>query len=116
MRSDVKEFREFLRTVCVVSAMMASISFVGVSILVLIYSPSGVVEAGPWKDVAYYGIVAVYGFAATSIITLIALDPRLKVLGQKKVKEFIHKGIWILLLVSWISFLVLIAGLLLTFL
>lgn len=112
MRTDVREFREFLRTVCTVSAMMASISFVGVSILILIYSPSGVTAPGAWKDVAYFGIAAVFGFSATSILSLIAIDPQKK--WGKEIKKA-RKMIWALLLMSWLFFLVLIAGLWLTF-
>lgn len=115
MRTDAKEFREFLRTVCIVSATMASMSFVGVSIIISIYPPSAVTGAGAWRNVAYLGVVAVFGFSATSIAALIWLDPTLKGLKTKREREMTHKGIWVLILVSWFSFLALIAGLLITF-
>lgn len=114
MRPDVKEFREFLRTVCTVSAMMASMSFVGVSILILIYSPLGATVPGAWRDVAYFGIVAVFGFAWTSITALVGLGPKVKGLTEKEIKRR-HKLLWALLAMSWSCFFVLIAGLLLTF-
>jgi len=116
MRPNVKEFREFLRTVCVVSAMMASISFVGVSILISIYSPSGVIGSEVWNIVAYVGVAAVYVFAIASINALRALDPYAKKWskGDKGMKK-IRRRIWQYMGIGWAFFFILIAGLLFTF-
>lgn len=115
MRPNVKEFREFLRIVCIVSATMASMSFVGVSILISIYSPLGITEAGPWKRVAYMGIIAAFNFSFTSIFALIRLGPKVKEPETNEKIERTCRGIWVLLSISWASFFLLIAGLLLTF-
>lgn len=116
MRPNVKEFREFLRTVCTISAMMASISFVGVSILISIYSPSGVIGSEVWNFVAYAGVAAVFAFAVASINALRALDPYAKKWsksdkGMKKLRGKIWGYMWI----GWGFFFILIAGLIFTF-
>ncbi len=115
MRAELKEFKEFLKTVCIVSATMASISFVGVSILVLIYSPSGVTATGAWRDAAYFGVAAVFGFAIVSILTLIVLDPKIVRWESKKRVDQVREWMWGLLLLSWFFFLALIGGLFFTF-
>lgn len=112
MRTDVKEFKEFLKILCLVSAAMASLSFVGVSIFVSIYSPTG---TGAWKNVAYVGILAVFGFAWTSIAALYRLDPKVRGLETEKGIEITRRWIWALLISSWGAFFLLIIGLLITF-
>lgn len=92
---------------------MASLSFVGVSIFASIYTPTSM---GEWKNVAYIGVIAVFGFGFTSIVTLYALDPKVKWMETKKQIEGFRKNMWILLGLSWGAFLLLTTGLLIAFL
>lgn len=95
---------------------MASISFVGVSILILIYSPSGVIGTGVWNIVAYAGVAAVYVFAIASINALRALDPYAKKWPKNdKGMKKLRRRIWQYMGIGWAFFFILIAGLLFTF-
>lgn len=116
MRADAKEFREFSRTIGVISATLASIGFVGVSILVLIYSPAGVVTPGLWKIAAGFGVASVSIFSVTSIVALFGTDPARKWMKTKKEIEKLNKALRELFTLGWVAFSVLVGGLLFTFL
>jgi hypothetical protein len=114
MQTDLeKEFKEFLRTICLLSATMASLSFVGVSIFASMQLSAGTAE---WKNVAYIGVVAAFSFAVLSILSIIDLDPMRKRSFTIEDMKWIRTKTWILLLIGWMSFLLLIGGLLITFL
>ncbi len=95
------EEKDFLRTLCTVSATMASLCFVGVGVIITILYES---KEEAWKGVAYSGAVAVLFFAAASVSALAYL-------GSKKPKE--HKTLLrvapILFAVGWICFFILIS-------
>jgi hypothetical protein len=84
------EKKEFVKTLCTISVTMASISFVGVAIIMTIYYQT---KLGGWLDTAYGGILAVSFFAMTSIFALIQLYPR---------KKKTDKTIWHLTLTSFV--------------
>jgi len=79
MQEDMKSF---LRLLCTISATMASVSFVGVSVILTIYleiqqsSPDVIKEA--WLRAANTGMVSVAFFAFTSFAILFYLFPKTK--------------------------------------
>lgn len=96
MRTDVKECRDFLRTVCVVSATMASMSFVG---LVFILSNWG----GIRPISVILGIITVYLFGSVSVVSIFALRPKTALSKRDLTKPY--NFLLLLFLTSWIYFL-----------
>lgn len=75
--STQDEKKAFVRTLCLVSVMMASVCFFGVSIIISIYFnlPENVSESAKaaWLNVANAGIFAVIIFAVTSLGALLLM-------------------------------------------
>lgn len=100
------EKNAFVRTLCFVSATMASMCFVGVGIILTILYET---KLGVWKDVAYFGAMSVFLFAATSVFALILLYPKLK--AAKKEKTQLLKLTVGMFVAGWIFFFILISAL-----
>lgn len=73
------EKKAFMRTLCLVSATMASLCFVGVSVIISVYfnlpENVSVITKKAWLNVANMGVIAVALFATTSFGILFALFP-----------------------------------------
>lgn len=104
------EMKPFLRTLCTISATMASLCFIGVGIiLTILYETKNTV----WKTVAYFGAMSVLSFAFASIFALVLLYPKLKKPKEEK-KRMLGWTIG-MFAVGWIFFFVLISTLILAF-
>jgi len=77
------EKKAFVRTLCTISATMASISFVGIGIIILIYYQT---KEAVWQVTAYGGILSVSCFALSTVYGLYQLYPKKK----RKFDETIH--------------------------
>jgi accessory gene regulator protein AgrB len=60
----------FIRTLCTISATMASISFIGVSIIITKFYPT---TNTVWRLLGIYGAISVVMFAAASFFALMSL-------------------------------------------
>ena len=104
------ETKPFLGILCVVSTTMASLCFVGVSIILTIFYKT---ENTAWKAMAYYGTISVFLFAAASIFALVLLYPVLKI--SKKGKRQTLKITIAMFAAGWIFFFILISTLIRAF-
>lgn len=66
------EKKAFVRTLCTISATMASICFVGIGIIIMIYYQT---KEAVWQVTAYGGILSVSCFALSTVYGLYQLYP-----------------------------------------
>lgn len=104
------EMKPFLRTLCTISATMASLCFIGVGIILTIFYKT---ENTAWKTVAYFGAMSVLAFAFASVFALVLLYPKLK--QSKKEKKRMLGWTLAMFAVGWLFFFVLISTLILVF-
>ena len=67
------EKKAFVRTLCTISATMASICFVGIGIIIMIYYQT---KEEVWQVTAYGGILSVSCFALSTVYGLYQLYPK----------------------------------------
>jgi hypothetical protein len=97
----------FMKTLCTISATMASISFLGISIILTKFYPT---TNAVWKWLGIYGAISVIMFAVASFFSLMSLHPK-----SKDNDRNLTNAIWTFI-VGWAFFFVLILVLLGAFL
>lgn len=111
MHSDLESV-EFLRIACLSSAVMASIIFVGINILISIHSASKPGSIVDFKNIMYLGLYSIVVFSITFIISFITLILKSKRAKMKRIVEKLLDLILLLSLTGWALFIVLVVVLL----
>ncbi|KXB01304.1 hypothetical protein AKJ41_02005 [candidate division MSBL1 archaeon SCGC-AAA259O05] len=109
-----KDFKDFLKITCQISATMASITFVGLGIILSVY-PSPFAEGTLGNAGALAGITSVLGFSYVAFHSLLILDPyergsRFEVKDEENMKSK-EKLLKLTLSGSWLLFIFLLISL-----
>jgi hypothetical protein len=94
----LEDMKNFMKTLCTISATMASISFLGISIIMTKFYPTTNIY---WKLLGVYGAISVIAFAIASYYSLTSLYPK----SKDNERRLIYASVGFA--VGWASFLVL---------
>lgn len=101
--------KTFVRTLCTLSVTMASLCFIGISVVLIIFYETKISEL---VGVAYSGVMSVFSFTTASIFALVLMYPKKR---SKEEKELILRFALLLFALGWAFFFILISALMWAF-